>query len=64
MPTSIDKIVMAIWFILFGVLTAPFLQLSFAYGSDVLAVLASSPGRPSFAARAMSRDRLARQVER
>jgi hypothetical protein len=40
MPTNIDKIVMAIWFILFGVLTAPFLKFSFAYSGDVLAVLA------------------------
>jgi hypothetical protein len=40
MPTNIEKIVMAVWFILFGVLTAPFLKISFAYSGDVLAVLA------------------------
>jgi hypothetical protein len=40
MPKNIDKIIMAIWFILFGVLTAPFLKISFAYSGDVLAVLA------------------------
>jgi hypothetical protein len=40
MPTNIEKIVMAIWSILFGVLTAPFLKISFAYSGDVLAVLA------------------------
>jgi hypothetical protein len=40
MPKNIDKIVMAIWFILFGVLTAPFLKISFAYSGDVLAALA------------------------
>ena len=33
-------ILLAVWLILFGVLTAPFLKFSFAYSSDLLAVLA------------------------
>jgi hypothetical protein len=40
MPKNIGKIVMAVWFILFGVLTAPFLNFSFSHSADVLAVLA------------------------
>ncbi len=40
MPKNIGKIVMAAWFILFGVLTAPFLNFSFTHSGDVLAVLA------------------------
>lgn len=40
LPKNLGKILMAVWFILFGVLTAPFLRLSFAYSGDLLAVLA------------------------
>ncbi len=35
---------MAVWLILYGILTAPFLKLSFAYGADLLAVLAIAAG--------------------
>jgi hypothetical protein len=37
-------IVLAIWLILFGVFTAPFLKFDFAYRLDVLAVLAIVAG--------------------
>jgi hypothetical protein len=40
MPKNLGSILMACWFILFGVLTAPFLGFSFAHSADVLAVLA------------------------
>ena len=40
MPKNIGKILMASWFILFGVLTAPFLSFSFAHSGDLLAALA------------------------
>ena len=34
----------AVWLILFGILTAPFLKVSFAYSGDLLAVLAIEAG--------------------
>ena len=37
---NLGKILMAVWFILYGLFTAPFLKLSFAYSGDLLAVLA------------------------
>jgi hypothetical protein len=40
MPRNVEKIIMAIWFILFGILKAPFLSVSFAHSDDVLAALA------------------------
>ena len=36
--------VLAAWLILFGVLTAPFLKISFAHSGDLLAVLAIVAG--------------------
>jgi len=33
-----------VWLILFGVLTAPFLKFSFAYSTDLLALLAIAVG--------------------
>jgi len=35
---------LAVWLILFGILTAPFLKVSFAYSGDLLAVLAIAAG--------------------
>jgi hypothetical protein len=40
LPKDLGTLLLAVWFILFGVLTAPFLKLSFAYSGDLLAVLA------------------------
>jgi hypothetical protein len=39
MPKNLGMLSLAIWLILFGVLTAPFLSLSFAHSGDLLAVL-------------------------
>jgi hypothetical protein len=39
-PNNLGMILLAVWLILFGVLTAPFLKLNFAHSSDLLAVLA------------------------
>jgi hypothetical protein len=43
-PTNLGMVLLAVWLILFGVLTAPFLRLSFAYSGDLLAVLAIAAG--------------------
>ena len=40
LPKSLGMPLLAIWFILFGLLTAPFLRFGFAYSGDLLAVLA------------------------
>jgi hypothetical protein len=44
MPANLGMVLLAAWLILFGVLTAPFLRLSFAYSGDLLAVLAIVAG--------------------
>jgi hypothetical protein len=44
LPKSLGMILLAVWLILFGVLSAPALSLSFAYSGDVLAVLAIIAG--------------------
>jgi hypothetical protein len=44
MPKNLGMILLAVWLILFGILTAPFLRFSFAYSSDLLAVLAVAAG--------------------
>jgi len=44
MPKNLGTILMAVWLILYGILTAPFLKFSFAYSSDLLAVLAIVAG--------------------
>jgi hypothetical protein len=44
LPKNIGTILLAVWLILFGVLTAPFLKVSFAYSGDILAVLAVAAG--------------------
>ena len=43
-PKNLGMLLLAIWLILFGLLTAPFLHISFAYSSDLLAVLAIAAG--------------------
>lgn len=44
LPKSLGMILLAVWLILFGVLSAPALSLSFAYSGDVLGVLAIITG--------------------
>jgi len=44
LPKNLGMLLLAIWLILFGVLTAPFLKVSFAYSADLLAVLAVVAG--------------------
>lgn len=39
-PENLGMLLLAIWFILFGLLTAPFLKFSFTYSIDILAGLA------------------------
>jgi hypothetical protein len=43
-PDNLGRLLLAIWFILFGLLTAPFLKFGFTYSGDVLAVLAIAVG--------------------
>ena len=43
-PKISGTILMAVWFILHGIVNAPFLKFSFAYSADVLAVLAIATG--------------------
>ena len=40
LPKNLGMLLLAIWLILFAVLTAPSLRLTFAYSGDVLAVFA------------------------
>lgn len=44
MPKNLGMLLLAVWLILYGALTAPFLKFSFAYSSDLLAVLAIAVG--------------------
>ena len=44
MPKNLGMILLAVWLILFGLLTAPFLGVSFAHSGDILAVLAIATG--------------------
>jgi len=44
MPKNLGTILMAVWLILYGILTAPFLKFSFAHSTDLLAVLAIAAG--------------------
>lgn len=44
LPKNLGMILLAVWLILFGILTAPFLKFSFAYSADVLAILAVVAG--------------------
>jgi hypothetical protein len=43
-PKDLGMILLAAWLILFGLLTAPFLKVSFAHSGDLLAVLAIAVG--------------------
>jgi hypothetical protein len=40
LPPNLGMLLLAVWLILFGLLTASFLRLSFPHGGDVLALLA------------------------
>lgn len=44
LPANLGMILLAVWLILFGILTAPFLKVSFAYSGDLLAILAIATG--------------------
>lgn len=44
MPKNLGMPLLAVWLILFGLLTAPFLNFSFAYSRDLLALLAIAVG--------------------
>jgi len=44
LPKNLGMLLLAVWLILFGVLTAPFLKFSFAYSGDLLAALAVAVG--------------------
>jgi hypothetical protein len=39
MPKNLGMLLLAVWLILFGLLTAPFLNFGFAHSGDLLAVL-------------------------
>ena len=41
---NLGKLLLAVWLILYGLLTAPFLKFGFAYSGDLLAVLAIVAG--------------------
>ena len=43
-PKNLGALLLAVWLILFGLLTAPFLKFGFAYSGDLLAVLAIAAG--------------------
>jgi hypothetical protein len=43
-PKELGMILLAAWLILFGLLTAPFLHVSFAHSGDLLAALAIVAG--------------------
>jgi hypothetical protein len=44
LPKNLGMILLALWLILFGLLTAPFLAIRFAYSGDLLAILAMAAG--------------------
>jgi hypothetical protein len=44
LPKNLGMLLLAIWLILFGLLTAPFLSISFAHSGNILAVLAITAG--------------------
>ena len=44
LPGNLAMLVLAVWLILFGLLTAPFLKISFNHSGDILAVLAIVAG--------------------
>jgi len=44
LPKNLGSILLAVWLILYGLLRAPFLHVSFAHSDDILAVLAVVAG--------------------
>lgn len=44
MPKNLGMLLLAIWLILYGLLTAPFLHFSFTHAGDILALLAIVTG--------------------
>ncbi len=44
LPRNLGIILLAVWLILFGLLTAPFLGIRFAYSHDILALLGIAAG--------------------
>jgi hypothetical protein len=44
LPKNLGIILLAVWLILFGILTAPFLKVSFDHSGDLLAILAIAAG--------------------
>jgi hypothetical protein len=44
LPGNLGMLLLAIWLILYGLLTAPFLRISFNHSGDILAVLALAAG--------------------
>ena len=44
LPKNLGMILLAVWLILFGLLTAPFLAVRFANSGDLLALLAIATG--------------------
>ena len=44
LPKNLGIILLAVWLMLYGVLTAPLLKFSFAYSTDLLAILAIATG--------------------
>jgi hypothetical protein len=44
LPKNLGMILLAVWLILYGLLTAPFLSIHFAYSGDLLAILAIAAG--------------------
>jgi hypothetical protein len=44
LPRNLGMLLLAVWLILFGLLTAPSLRLGFAHAGDLLAVLAVAAG--------------------
>jgi len=44
LPNNLGMMVLAVWLILFGILTAPFLKFNFSHSGDLLALLAIVAG--------------------
>ena len=44
LPKNLGMLLLAVWFILFGLLTQSFLKFDFTYSRDLLAVLAIAVG--------------------
>lgn len=44
LPKNLGMLLLAVWFIVFGLLTAPFLDLRFAHSGDMLALFAIAVG--------------------